>query len=106
MEIDAFRFLIEKPPSTRELKETRTLFKKGFIYWLKTHAMNEREISLVLEWNSFVNNKNYNLIEKCLKLAQILEYPRVRCIKGNRKDQRIRYDVSEIGLQNQKILHM
>ena len=37
--------------------------------------MNEREISLVLEWNSFVNNENYNLIEKCLKLAQILEYP-------------------------------
>ena len=37
--------------------------------------MNEREISLVSEWNSFVSNENYNLIEKCLKLAQILEYP-------------------------------
>jgi regulator of sirC expression with transglutaminase-like and TPR domain len=37
--------------------------------------MNEREISLVSEWNSFVNSGNYNLIEKCLKLAQILEYP-------------------------------
>ena len=37
--------------------------------------MNKREISLVSEWNSFVNSKNYSLIEKCLKLAQILEYP-------------------------------
>ena len=37
--------------------------------------MNDRESSLVLEWNTFVNNKNYNLIEKSLKLAQVLEYP-------------------------------
>ena len=37
--------------------------------------MNEREVSLVSEWSSFVGNGNYNLIEKCLKLAQILEYP-------------------------------
>ena len=36
--------------------------------------MNEKDISLISEWNSFVNNVNYNLIEKCLKLAQILEY--------------------------------
>jgi len=39
--------------------------------------MNEREISLVSEWNSFVNSENYNLIEKCLKLAQVLEYPEI-----------------------------
>ena len=39
--------------------------------------MNEREISLISEWNSFVNSENYNLIEKCLKLAQILEYPKL-----------------------------
>ena len=37
--------------------------------------MNEREVSLVSEWSSFVSSENYNLIEKCLKLAQILEYP-------------------------------
>ena len=37
--------------------------------------MNERDVSLVSEWNSFVNSEKYNLIEKCLKLAQILEYP-------------------------------
>ena len=37
--------------------------------------MNEKDISLISEWSSFVNNIDYNLIEKCLKLAQILEYP-------------------------------
>tara|TARA_B100000029_G_scaffold77323_1_gene68993 strand:+ start:346 stop:1170 length:825 start_codon:yes stop_codon:yes gene_type:complete len=37
--------------------------------------MNERQISLISEWNSFVKNNNYNLIEKCFKLSQILEYP-------------------------------
>ena len=30
---------------------------------------------LVAEWISFVTNPNFNLIEKCLKFAQILEYP-------------------------------
>jgi len=29
----------------------------------------------VAEWVSFVTNPNFNLIEKCLKFAQILEYP-------------------------------
>ena len=29
----------------------------------------------VAEWISFVTNSNFNLIEKCLKFAQILEYP-------------------------------
>jgi regulator of sirC expression with transglutaminase-like and TPR domain len=37
--------------------------------------VNNTDSSLVSEWNLFVNNNNYNLIEKCLKLAQILEYP-------------------------------
>ena len=31
--------------------------------------------SFVSEWVSFAKNPNHNLIEKCLKLAQILEYP-------------------------------
>ena len=43
--------------------------------------MNEREISLVSEWISFINTENYNLIEKCLKLAQILEYPELDTAK-------------------------
>jgi len=30
---------------------------------------------LVSEWISFVTNPNFNLVEKCLKFAQILEYP-------------------------------
>ena len=37
--------------------------------------MNEKFDPFVSEWASFVNNPNHNLIEKCLKLAQILEYP-------------------------------
>ena len=37
--------------------------------------MNNTESPLISEWNLFVNNDNYSLIEKCLKLAQILEYP-------------------------------
>ena len=37
--------------------------------------MNNIDSSLISEWNLFVNNDNYNLIEKCLKLAQVLEYP-------------------------------
>ena len=40
--------------------------------------MNNTDSSLVSEWNLFVNNNNYNLIEKCLKLAQILEYPELK----------------------------
>jgi regulator of sirC expression with transglutaminase-like and TPR domain len=43
--------------------------------------MNEREVSLVSEWNVFVNSENYTLIEKCLKLAQILEYPELNMSK-------------------------
>ncbi len=30
---------------------------------------------LVAEWLSFVKSSNYNLVEKCLKFAQIVEYP-------------------------------
>ena len=30
---------------------------------------------LVAEWISFVKNPNFNLVEKCLKFTQILEYP-------------------------------
>ncbi len=30
---------------------------------------------LVAEWSTFAKNPNYNLVEKCLKLAQIIEYP-------------------------------
>ena len=35
----------------------------------------------VSEWIYFSTNPNYNLIEKCLKLAQILEYPELNISK-------------------------
>ena len=53
--------------------------------------MNEREVSLVSEWNAFVNSEKYNLIEKCLKLAQILEYPELDISKEVEK-------IKELGL--------
>ncbi len=37
--------------------------------------MEEKFDPLVAEWLSFVKNPNFNLVEKCLKFAQILEYP-------------------------------
>lgn len=37
--------------------------------------MQEKFDPLVAEWVSFVGSPNFNLAEKCLKLAQILEYP-------------------------------
>ena len=30
---------------------------------------------IVADWVSFISNPRYTLVEKCLKLAQILEYP-------------------------------
>lgn len=37
--------------------------------------MEEEFDPFVAEWVSFVKNPNFNLVEKCLKFAQILEYP-------------------------------
>ncbi|MBP0119780.1 MAG: transglutaminase family protein [Nitrosarchaeum sp.] len=37
--------------------------------------MQEKFDPLVAEWLSFVKNPNFNLVEKCLKFAQIIEYP-------------------------------
>ena len=37
--------------------------------------MNEKFDPLVSEWTLFVKNPNFSLVEKCLKLAEILEYP-------------------------------
>ena len=39
----------------------------------------------VLEWIAFSKNPNHNLIEKSLKLAQILEYPELDMSKYVRK---------------------
>ena len=35
----------------------------------------------IAEWVSFSKNSNYNLVEKCLKMAQILEYPELNISK-------------------------
>ena len=37
--------------------------------------MNEKFDPFVAEWFSFIKNPNFNLVEKCLKFAQLLEYP-------------------------------
>jgi|TARA_B100001105_G_scaffold103688_1_gene83163 regulator of sirC expression with transglutaminase-like and TPR domain len=37
--------------------------------------LSEKFDPLVAEWVSFVRNPNFNLIEKCLKFAQLIEYP-------------------------------
>ena len=37
--------------------------------------MSEKFDPLVAEWISFVKNPNFNLIEKCLKFSQLIEYP-------------------------------
>jgi len=54
--------------------------------------VNNTDSSLVSEWNLFVNNNNYNLIEKCLKLAQILEYPELNITNEIEK-------IKELGLK-------
>ena len=54
--------------------------------------MSERNFSLTTEWNSFVKNENHNLIEKCLKLAQILEYPELDISKEFEK-------IKELGIE-------
>lgn len=37
--------------------------------------MSQKFDPYVEEWKSFATNPNYSLVEKCLKLSQILEYP-------------------------------
>jgi len=37
--------------------------------------LEEKFDPFVAEWMSFVKNPNFNLVEKCLKFAQLLEYP-------------------------------
>lgn len=44
----------------------------------------------VEEWKSFATNPNYSLVEKCLKLSQILEYPELDITENIKK-------ITEIG---------
>tara|TARA_A100001037_G_scaffold169707_1_gene152404 strand:+ start:462 stop:1286 length:825 start_codon:yes stop_codon:yes gene_type:complete len=53
--------------------------------------------SLISEWNLCANNDKFNLIEKCLKLAQILEYPELNITNEIGK-------IKELGLKFRNIL--
>jgi len=49
----------------------------------------------VAEWDSFVKNPNFNLVEKCLKFAQILEYPDLEVEKYIEKINKIGMSLKE-----------
>ena len=57
--------------------------------------MDEKFDPLVAEWFSFVKNPNYNLVEKTLKFAQILEYPDLEVEKYVQKINRIGMSLKE-----------
>ncbi len=57
--------------------------------------MEEKFDPLVAEWISFVNNSNFNLVEKCLKFAQILEYPDLDVDKYVKKINRVGRSLKE-----------
>ena len=57
--------------------------------------MEEKFDPLVAEWLSFVKNPNYNLVEKCLKFAQILEYPDLDVEEYIKKISRIGISLKE-----------
>ena len=57
--------------------------------------MNEEFDPFVAEWFSFVKNPNFNLVEKCLKFAQILEYPDLNVEEYIKKINRIGMSLKE-----------
>ena len=57
--------------------------------------MKEEFDPFVAEWFSFVKNPNFNLVEKCLKFAQILEYPDLNVEEYIRKINRIGMSLKE-----------
>ena len=57
--------------------------------------MNEEFDPLVAEWFAFVKNPNFNLVEKCLKFAQILEYPDLDVEEYIKKINRIGMSLKE-----------
>jgi regulator of sirC expression with transglutaminase-like and TPR domain len=50
---------------------------------------------LVAEWLSFVKSPNYNLVEKCLKFSQIIEYPDLDVDEYIKKINRIGKSIKE-----------
>lgn len=57
--------------------------------------MQEKFDPYVAEWVSFVKNPNFNLIEKCLKFAQLLEYPDLNVDNYIQKINRIGMSLKE-----------
>ena len=57
--------------------------------------MDEKFDPFVAEWVSFVKNPNFNLIEKCLKFSQILEYPDLNIEEYINKISRIGMSLKE-----------
>ena len=57
--------------------------------------MEEKFDPFVAEWSSFVKNPNFNLVEKCLKFAQILEYPDLNVEEYVQKINRIGMSLKE-----------
>ena len=49
----------------------------------------------VAEWFSFVKNPNFNLVEKCLKFAQVLEYPDLQVEEYIEKIKQIGLSIKE-----------
>ena len=50
---------------------------------------------LVAEWVAFVRNPNFNLVEKCLKFAQIIEYPDLEIEDYIKRISKIGYSLKE-----------
>ena len=57
--------------------------------------MKEEFDPLVAEWFAFVKNPNFNLVEKCLKFGQILEYPELDVDEYIKKINRIGMSLKE-----------
>ena len=58
--------------------------------------MSEKFDPLVAEWMSFVKNPNFNLIEKCLKFSQLIEYPDLQVEEYIKKINWIGYFIKRI----------
>ena len=62
--------------------------------------MEEEFDPFVAEWFAFVKNPNFNLVEKCLKFAQLLEYPDLNVDeyiqKINRMGKSLKESISDV----------
>ena len=57
--------------------------------------MEEKFDPLIAEWLSFIKNPNFNLVEKCLKFAQIIEYQNLDVDEYIKKINRIGKSLKE-----------